>query len=83
MRAIIVMGLCALAALTALAACVGLSDDADLSGLMSGAEPNCARQCTVTYSSCVSAPAVGTPTVLFYQCKEALKLCAKTCPPKP
>jgi hypothetical protein len=45
-------------------------------------EPVCARQCTANYSACVSTPSVGTPTVLFYQCKEALKLCLQTCPPK-
>ena len=45
-------------------------------------EQTCARECTTAYSSCISTDSVGTPTVLFYQCKEALKLCLQTCPPK-
>lgn len=61
-----------------LAGCVGISD-VDVKKV----EPACARQCTNTYSACVSAPSVGTPTGLYYQCKEALKLCLQTCPPNP
>lgn len=61
----------------ALSGCVSIAD-VDTTK----AEPTCARQCTQTYSQCVAAPAVGTPTGLFYQCKQALKLCLDTCPPK-
>lgn len=61
-----------------LSGCVGISD-VDVKK----AEPTCARQCTNAYSTCVAAPSVGTPTGLFYQCKEALKLCLQTCPPNP
>lgn len=60
-----------------LAGCVGISD-VDIKK----AEPECARQCTTAYSACVSTSSIGTPTALFYQCKEALKLCVQTCPAK-
>ncbi len=79
MRVFVLVGLCALAQLMVLVGCVAVTNDVDVSHV----EPTCARQCTMAYSSCVSAPAVGTPSVLFYQCKEGLKLCTQTCPPKP
>lgn len=60
-----------------LAGCVGVSDVK-----VAQVEPVCARQCTTSYSACVATPAIGAPTALFYQCKEALKLCVSTCPPK-
>jgi len=75
------MKLCGLMALMlsgcGLVGCVQVSD-VDLSGF----EPTCARQCTANYSACVSggSPAVGTPTVVAYECKKGLKLCAQTCP---
>ena len=51
---------------------------------VSKAEATCARQCTMTYSSCVSTPTLGgfQQSAAYSQCKEALKLCVKTCPPK-
>lgn len=67
-----------LVACAALEGCVSISD-VD----MSKAEPSCARECTGRYSMCISAPAIGTPTALFYQCKQALSACVGTCPPKP
>lgn len=74
MRVLTILGLCAL---IVLAGCVQVSD-VDLSLV----EPTCARQCTTTFSSCVSggSPAVGAPTAVAYECKEGLKLCAQTCP---
>src|SRR6266702_7934565 len=63
MRVFVLVGLCALAELMVLAGCVGVTNDVDVSHL----EPTCARQCTMAYSSCVSALAAGTPSVLFYQ----------------
>ena len=60
-----------------LAGCVSISDID-----VSKSEPNCARECTIAYSSCISAPTVGTPSVLYYQCKEAFKVCIQTCPAK-
>lgn len=63
--------------LLALFGCVGVSDIS-----VDKVEPVCARQCTASYSACVATPSIGAPTALFYQCKEALKLCVSTCPAK-
>jgi hypothetical protein len=68
-----------LCALTMLAGCVQVSD-LDLTVY----EPTCARQCTMSYSSCIGggSPAVGAATSVAYECKEGLKVCAQTCPRK-
>jgi len=50
---------------------------------VSKTEPNCVRQCTETYSSCVSGGnQVGFKTETLRACKEAYSVCIKTCPPK-
>jgi len=50
---------------------------------VSKTEPNCARQCTATYSSCVSGGnQVGFKTETLRACKEAYSVCIKTCPAK-
>ncbi len=50
---------------------------------VSETEPNCARQCTATYSSCVSGGnQVGFKTETLRACKEAYSVCIKTCPAK-
>jgi len=50
---------------------------------VSKTEPNCARQCTETYSSCVSGGnQVGFKTETLRACKEAYSVCIKTCPAK-
>jgi hypothetical protein len=49
---------------------------------ISQADPDCARQCTVTYSSCVSVTAIGVPYTLRSACKESFEKCIQTCPNK-
>nr|CUV23533.1 exported protein of unknown function [Ralstonia solanacearum]CUV33079.1 exported protein of unknown function [Ralstonia solanacearum]CUV38714.1 exported protein of unknown function [Ralstonia solanacearum]CUV61276.1 exported protein of unknown function [Ralstonia solanacearum] len=47
---------------------------------ISHAQPECARQCTVTYSQCVSGgPAVGFKTETLRACHEAYAACVSTC----
>ena len=45
-------------------------------------EPNCARQCTANYSSCVSGPQIGFKTETLRACREAYSVCVQTCPAK-
>jgi uncharacterized protein YgiB involved in biofilm formation len=49
---------------------------------ISQAEPNCARQCTTAYSSCVSQTAIGVPYSLMSACKDSFEKCIETCPSK-
>ena len=50
---------------------------------VSKTEPNCARECTKTYSSCVSGGnQVGFKTETLRACKEAYSVCINTCPAK-
>lgn len=46
-------------------------------------EPSCVRQCTQTYSACVSqGNQVGFKTETLRACKESYEICTKTCPVK-
>jgi hypothetical protein len=58
--------------------CTASIKDVDISK----AETNCARQCTTTYSSCVSVTAIGVPYSLQSACKESFEKCIQTCPNK-
>ena len=50
---------------------------------VSGAESSCVRECTKSYSSCVSeGNQVGFKTETLRACKEAYEICVSTCPPK-
>jgi len=62
----------------ALSGCTASIKDDDISQ----AEPDCERQCTTAYSSCLSRPAVGVPYQLGGPCKESLEKCIQTCPSK-
>ena len=45
--------------------------------------PNCVRQCSTTYSSCVSGGnQVGFKTETLRACQESYKVCIQTCPAK-
>jgi hypothetical protein len=46
-------------------------------------DPICTRQCTATYSSCVSGGnQVGFKTETLRACREAFAACVQTCPAK-
>lgn len=46
-------------------------------------EPACARQCTATYSTCVSSgPSIGMKTETLRACREGYAACIQTCPPR-
>lgn len=46
-------------------------------------EPECVRQCTAPYSSCVSGgPAVGLKTETLRACRDAYAVCIASCPAK-
>lgn len=50
---------------------------------VSNLEPSCVRECTATYSSCVSGgPQIGAKTETLRACREAYSVCVNTCPPK-
>jgi len=50
---------------------------------VSKADPNCTRQCTTTYSQCVSGgPSVGFKTETLRACKDAYAICISSCPNK-
>ena len=50
---------------------------------ISNTEPKCARECSNTYSQCVSGgPSVGFKTETLRACGEAYQICIKTCPRK-
>lgn len=49
----------------------------------SKSEPSCVRQCTTSYSSCVSgSPSIGFKTETLRACGEAYSVCISTCPTK-
>ena len=46
-------------------------------------EPSCVRECTKTYSPCVSqGNQIGFKTETLRACKEAYAICTNTCPAK-
>ena len=50
---------------------------------ISKTEPKCARECSITYSSCVSGGnQVGFKTETLRACREAYVVCIQTCPTK-
>lgn len=50
---------------------------------VSKVESNCARECTKTYSECISGgPKVGFNTETLRACKEMYQACIQTCPAK-
>jgi len=60
-----------------LSGCAYSIQDIDVSKV----ESNCARQCTMSYSSCVSGGnQVGFKTETLRACKEGYEACIKTCP---
>ena len=62
-----------------LAGCAYSIKDIDTSKV----EPTCARQCTTTYSSCVSGGnQVGFKTETLRACREGYTACVNTCPAK-
>ena len=64
---------------TVLSGCAYSIKDIDVSKI----ESNCARQCTTTYSSCVSGGSqIGFRTETLRACKEGYEACIKTCPAK-
>jgi hypothetical protein len=68
-----------LVCLAALSGCAHSIADIDVSKV----EPNCTRQCTGTYSSCVSGGnQVGFKTETLRACRDAYEVCIKTCPAK-
>jgi len=61
-----------------LSGCTASIKDIDISQT----DPDCARQCTMAYSSCVSVTAIGVPYTLRSACKESFEKCVQTCPIK-
>jgi len=50
---------------------------------VSKSEPTCVRQCSTTYSACVSGGnQVGFKTETLRACQESYKVCIQTCPAK-
>ena len=50
---------------------------------VSNSEPTCVRECSNTYSSCVSGGnQVGAKTETLRACREAYSVCVNTCPQK-
>lgn len=50
---------------------------------VSNTDPVCARECSKTYSECVSGGnQVGFKTETLRACREAYEVCIKTCPEK-
>jgi hypothetical protein len=67
----------ALLAAAALAGCAYSIKDIDTSKV----DQTCARQCTMTYSSCVSAGnQIGFKTETLRACHEGYAACVNTCP---
>lgn len=63
----------------ALSGCAYSIKDIDVSK----ADPICTRQCTTTYSQCVSGgPSVGFKTETLRACREAYAICISSCPIK-
>jgi hypothetical protein len=68
-----------LAAILALSGCAYSIKDIDVSK----ADPICTRQCTASYSQCVSGgPSIGAKTETLRACREAYAICVATCPSK-
>jgi len=50
---------------------------------VSNYEPTCVRECSISYSDCVSkGPSVGLKTETLRACREAYVVCTNTCPAK-
>ena len=50
---------------------------------INGLEPNCVRECSISYSSCVSqGNQVGFKTETLRACRESYIVCTNTCPSK-
>ena len=48
---------------------------------VSDREPECVRECSETYSECVSkGPSVGLKTETLRACRESYEICINTCP---
>ena len=63
----------------ALSGCAYSIKDIDVSK----ADPSCTRQCTTSYSQCVSgSPSVGFKTETLRACRESYEVCISTCPNK-
>lgn len=66
-----------LVAVVALSACSYSIKDVNVNGK----EPACVRQCSGSYSSCVSqGPSVGFQTETLRACRDAYEVCTSTCP---
>ncbi|MCX5811094.1 MAG: hypothetical protein NT178_00905 [Proteobacteria bacterium] len=66
-------------AFLALSGCAYSITDIDVSK----ADPGCTRQCTTTYSQCVSGgPSVGFKTETLRACRDAYAICISSCPSK-
>ena len=60
-----------------LSGCAYSIKDVDVEGL----ERECIRECSKSYSSCVShGPQVGFKTETLRACKESYQVCVQTCP---
>jgi hypothetical protein len=67
------------AAVLILTGCASSIQDVDVSK----AEPSCVRQCSQTYSQCVSGgPSIGFKTETLRACREAYAICIQACPSK-
>lgn len=61
----------------AVSGCAYSIKDIDVSNL----EPSCVRECSTSYSSCVSqGNQVGFKTETLRACRESYQVCANTCP---
>lgn len=49
---------------------------------VSRSDPVCVRQCTATYSACVSGPQVGFKTETLRACRDGYAVCARSCSSK-
>ena len=50
---------------------------------ISKAKPSCVKECTASYSSCVSqGNQVGFKTETLRACKESYEICISVCPPR-
>jgi hypothetical protein len=66
-------------AIASLSGCAYSISEIDVSNV----DPVCARECTKTYSECVSGGnQVGFKTETLRACKEAYEACIETCPAK-
>jgi hypothetical protein len=79
MRSVITFGFSLAMLSTLLIGCAYSIADIDISKK----EPTCARQCTASYSSCVSVGnQIGFKTETLRACKEGYSACVSTCPDK-